>query len=186
MPRVMVGRARGALLGAESHEAIGDHPALEERTVSEGMRGTWWAGGAQSAVLRLRCCRAQAIACKGRTGFQAPIHPYVIRQAYFSLPPSPFIFKSCCLGHSADTEAGLRFGPGWQTLLPWMGAGLCKASGLALSCGCVALGWVCCSAQCWGMPGPPASKHRSRLCWPSQPRGGWLSCHPGVKNISAY
>lgn len=148
----------------------------------EGMRGAWWAGGAQSAVLQLLCCRAQAIARKGETAFQAPIHLCVISQAYFFffLLPSLFIFKSCCFGHSAESGAGLRFDAGWQTLLPCVGAGLCRAPGLGASCG-----WVCCSSQRWGTPGLPASQCGSRLCWPCQPRGGWLSCHPGVKNTSA-
>lgn len=171
MPGVVVDRARGALLHGESRGTTGDRLAREERTGLEGMRGTRWAGGAQCAVLRLSFCGARAVACKRRRVFKLPF--ISIELGKFSSSSLP-LFKSCCLGHSADTEAGLRFGPGWQTLLPRLVAGLGRAPGLAVRCGCVALGWGRCSAPCWGTPGPPCLRAWERVVL-ARPAPRWVA-----------
>lgn len=105
------------------------------------MRGEGCFGGDEGYVMGRWStkCGASALVLQGKSHFlhgRDSFSSYVISQAvFFSLLPSLFILRSCCLGRSADTEAGLRLG--------------------------------------------------SRLCWPCQPRGGWLSCHPGVKNTRA-
>lgn len=51
-------------------------------------RRGWCRVGARSSVPLLSCRRAEAVACREKSGFQAPIPFPIISQLYFPLPPS--------------------------------------------------------------------------------------------------